>query len=314
MINRRLLRIKVLQVFYAYSKRSGDSLQSAEKELLHSIIKTFELFYSLLYLLTDLSDYAAGRIELARNKKIPTLEDLNPNTRFIDNAFINDLKENEKFRRTVELRKINWVQYPELVKNLFGFIIKSEDYQQYMTMPETSFEEDKKFVMTLFSNYFAVSEELDSVLEERSIYWNDDLVFCIEMILKTIKQSKKGAIRLPDEVFKNKEDKDFAITLLRKAIQQKGSYLDLIERFAENWDVERIALMDILIMELAINEMVEFPEIPVKVSLNEYIEISKQYSSSKSGTFINGILDKITAHLRAEKRIVKKGKGLLGEK
>ena len=313
MVNRRLLRVKVLQVFYAFTKKGNDSVNAAEKELLFSIEKSWELFYFLLYLLIDLGDYAASRIEISRNKKIATHEDLHPNMRFVQNLFIEELRKDSEFQKIVQGRKINWVQYPELSKKLFQTIIDSEDYLNYMASGKNSFDEDKAFITVLFSKYIAGLEDLDQALEERSIYWNDDLIFATEMILKSIKKSKPGKLDLPDHVFKNEEDKQFAIRLLRKSILSMDQYRDLIDTYVENWDVERIAMMDVLIMILAINEMVEFPEIPVKVSLNEYIEISKLYSSNKSGLFINGILDKITSQLRKDKIIIKKGRGLMGE-
>jgi len=205
MINRRLLRIKVLQAFYAYTKRGGDSMNSAEKELLHSIDKSFELFYLLFCLVIDLCDYAASRIDIARNKNILTYEDLHPNTRFVDNLFIEELRQNKNFQKIVQDRKINWVQYPELPKKLFQHISKSTDYLDYLKLPESSFTEDKKFVTLLFSRFIPVFDDLDQALEERSIYWNDDLPFTIEMVLKMIKKSKPGNFMLPSHVFKNEE-------------------------------------------------------------------------------------------------------------
>ena len=313
MVNRRLLRIKVLQVFYAYTKKGSDSLNAVEKELLFSIEKSWELYYFLLYLLIDLSDYAASRIEISRNKKIATYEDLHPNTRLVRNLFIEELRNDSRFQKIVQDRKINWVQYPELSKKLFKALVDSKDYLNYMKLDKNSFDEDKAFITLLFTKYISGLEDLNQALEEISIYWNDDLIFATELILRSIKKSKPGKLNLPDGVYKNEEDRQFAIRLLRKSILNTDKYRDLIDAYVENWDVERIALMDILIMVLAINEMVEFPEIPVKVSLNEYIEISKLYSSNKSGFFINGILDKITAQLRKERKIVKKGRGLLGD-
>ncbi len=314
MINRRLLRTKVLHAFYAFEKRGGEKLDLAEKELFHSIEKMFELYYLLFLLLIEIADYSKSRIDLALQKRKPTEEDLNPNTKFIDNWFIRELRENKTFKEVIEKKKISWVNYPEVVRKLFQVILASDDYQDYMKNPAGP-NEDKKFIIKIYSNYIAASEDLYQCLEEQSIYWNDDIEFTLSRIVKSIKNSSPGNIPLPkmDEIITNKDDRNFSKNLLRKAILKHTDNKKLIEKYVENWDVDRIALMDILIMELAITEMVAFSDIPVKVSLNEYIELSKIYSSNKSGTFINGILDKITENLKKEKIIVKKGKGLIGE-
>lgn len=315
MINRRLLRIKVLQAYYAYTKRGYDSIKVTEKELLHSIEKSFDLFYYLLLLVVDIVEYARSRIELAKQKNILTYEDLHPNTRFIDNWYVKKLQEHTTFMKIIDNKKISWVNYPELIRNLYQSIINSGDYNDYMGRSESSVNEDKNLLITLFTNHILVSEDMYQNLEEQSIYWNDDVEYVISMILKTISKSSPGKLALfsGEKIFKNEEDKEFVLRLLHKVILKHKDYKELIKIYAENWDIERIALMDILIMELAIAEMVEFSQIPVRVSLNEYIEISKTYSSNKSSVFINGILDKITHRLKKEKVIVKRGKGLVGE-
>ena len=314
MINRRLLRTKVLHAFYAFEKRGGEKLDLAEKELFHSIEKMFELYYLLFLLLIEIADYSKSRIDLALKKRKPTEEDLNPNTKFIDNWFVRELRENSTFKEVIEKKKITWVNYPDVVRKLFQVISASDDFQDYMKNP-TGPKEDKKFIIKIFSNYIAASEDIYQCLEEQSIYWNDDIEFTLSRIVKSIKNSSPGNIPLPrmDEIITNIDDRTFSKNLLRKAILNHIDNKKLIEKYVENWDVDRIALMDILIMELAITEMVAFSDIPVKVSLNEYIELSKIYSSNKSGIFINGILDKITENLKKEKIIVKKGKGLIGE-
>lgn len=314
MINRRLLRTKVLHAFYAFEKRGGEKLDLAEKELFHSIEKMFELYYLLFLLLIEIADYSKSRIDLALMKRKPTEEDLNPNIKFIDNWFVRELRENSTFKEVIEKKKITWVNYQDVVRKLFQVISASDDYQDYMKNP-TGPKEDKKFIIKIFSNYIAASEDIYQCLEEQSIYWNDDIEFTLSRIVKSIKNSSPGNIPLPrmDEIITNNDDRIFSKNLLRKAILNHIDNKKLIEKYVENWDVDRIALMDILIMELAITEMVAFSDIPVKVSLNEYIELSKTYSSNKSGIFINGILDKITENLKKEKIIVKKGKGLIGE-
>lgn len=314
MISRRLLRIKVLQAYYAYEKKGGDKLNLAEKELFYSIEKTFDLYYLLFLLIVEIGDYSKSRIELARQKKKPTTDDLNPNTKFIDNWFVKELGNNSLFSEVIAKKKITWVNYPEIIRNLFKVVKASDEFEVYMDKP-TDLIDDKKFIIKLYANYIAASEDLYQCLEEQSIYWNDDVEFAISRIIKTIKKSVPGNIPLPNinEIIASDDDRKFAANLLRKAVLNHNRNRELIEKYVENWDVDRIALMDTLIMELAITEMIEFSDIPVKVSLNEYIELSKIYSSTKSGVFINGILDKITQNLKKEKIIVKKGKGLIGE-
>ncbi len=315
MINRRLLRIKVLQTYYAYIKRGRESLPLAEKELKHSVEKAYDLYFFLLLLVVDIVDYAQLRIELARQKKMPTQADLHPNTIFIDNLFIAELRKHPAFIKQIRERKISWSKYPELIKKLYHVIYQSESYTDYMDQADSGWEEDKKFISNIYTTVIALSEDLENSLEEQSIYWNDDLEFILGMIIKSIKKTKPGKLFIfaGDQIYKSPEDKKFTFELFRQVVIKGNDYKALIEKYLENWDIERVALMDILIMELAITEMVAFPEIPVKVSLNEYIEIAKDYSSKKSGTFINGILDRITGHLKEQKLIKKKGKGLIGE-
>ena len=314
MINRRLLRIKVLQVYYAYVKKDNASLNSGEKELLHSIEKSFDLYYLLLLLIIDIVAYAESRINLALHKKMPSYSDLHPNTVFIDLWFVKELSTSPSFNSVIDRKKLSWINYKAIIKKLFLIITESNDYQSFITKDNKP-EDEKAFLIRIYSDIIAKSEDLSQCLEEQSIYWNDDMELAISDIIKTIKRSMPGNILLPvgDKMFKNTEDKAFAIKLFHKTILHQKENKALIEKQVENWDVDRIALMDSLIMELAITEMIEFPEIPIKVSLNEYIELSKWYSSNKSANFINGILDKITVRLRESKTIVKHGKGLIGE-
>ncbi len=313
MINRRLLRIKLLQSFYAFTKRGNDSLPNAEKELLHSIEKAFDLYYFILLLAVEIVDFAEERIEMAKHKKMPSSEDMHPNTRFIDLWYFKELRENEFFKKGTT--GLSWVNNPELARSLYRSLLASDVYSDYMESESHGLREDKKILLHIFIDIIAPSEELCQVLEDQSIYWNDDSAFVISALVKDIKGSVPGKLKLPDPgfIFKEKDDESFVRELLRKSVLYRDEHKKLIEKYAKNWDIERIALMDILIMELALAEIVGFSNIPVKVSLNEYIEISKTYSSKKSANFINGILDKIITQLRLEGKIKKEGKGLIGE-
>ncbi len=315
MISRRQLRIKTLQSLYAYYTTGREDMRRSEKELHYNIEKAYELYHYLLLLLIDVVLYAESRIEIARNKRIPTHEDLNPNTRFIDNRLIDQLRNNDHLLRFVEQHKLNWVNHPELVKEVYTRLIESEEYEDYMNTEESGYAEDKRLVTFIYTHIVFSSERLDSIMEELSIYWNDDLEFITSMIVKTYKKFKEddGPDKPLMELYKNKEDSDYVLKLYRQTIIHHDEYVEYIKRNTRNWDLERIAFMDILIMQIAIAELVSFPSIPTKVTLNEYLEISKFYSTNKSNIFINGVLDKVVMQLKEEKLILKKGRGLIGE-
>lgn len=315
MISRRLLRIKVLQVAYAYFKSDIDTLAKSEKELFYSIGKTYELYLSIFMLITELARYARQRIDLARSKLSPTFDDINPNTRFVDNQMILHLEGHGQLNSLLQTYKISWMKNPELIRELYNQLISSGFYKSYMDEDESSWQSDKKFILQMLNELIIVSESLDQVLEERSIYWNDDLEFTVHMAEKSLKKySGPDGESIPVfSLFKDEEDREFVTKLFHNIVMHHEEYEKMIDQHTRNWDVERIAYMDILIMELAIAEILENESIPTKVSFNEYIEIAKYYSTEKSSNFINGILDKIIQQLKAENRIVKKGRGLIGE-
>ncbi|UCG27225.1 MAG: transcription antitermination factor NusB [Bacteroidales bacterium] len=315
MLSRRLLRIKILQSLYAHYKSQEPSLAQSEKQLFFSIEKTYDLYHYLLLLIIEIVDYAESRIELAKKKKIPTSEDLNPNTRFIENKLVRQLKDNVQLITHLKKTKLSWVNYPELIKGLFMKITESDDFKRYMSDDKTDYDKDKRIIARLFTYHIVFSEELYSILEEQSIFWNDDVQFVINMIVKTTKKFREetgtGNPLMP--MYRNPEDKEFVKRLFRKAIIHEDEYIKLIEKYTTNWEIDRIAFMDILVMQLGIAEIIEFQDIPTKVSFNEYLEIAKFYSTPKSSHFINGILDKVIHQLKKDKIIVKKGRGLVGE-
>jgi N utilization substance protein B len=315
MISRRIIRTKVLQVLYAYYTSTDKTLDNAEKELFFCIRKSYDLYHYLLTLVIELADYAEQRIEIKRNKHQPTHEDLNPNTKFISNQVIQQLRENRQLQTYIQQLKLSWANNPELIKDLYNFLVESEFYQAYMTDDNRSFLGDRKFIEKVFTQIILVTEDLYDVLEEQSIYWNDDMEFVVSMITKTLKKFNPhtGSDQRLMPMFKDQDDRDFAKDLLRKAIINHDELRDLIKEHSRNWDLDRIAFMDILIMQLAITEFIWFPSIPTKVTLNEYIELSKFYSTEKSRNFINGILDKTLKDLKKSGKITKAGRGLIGE-
>jgi N utilization substance protein B len=315
MISRRILRIKILQLLYAYFQNAETSLDKFEKELFFSIRKTFDLYHYLLLLIVELADYAAARIEIARQKKIPTREDLNPNTKFIDNAVIHQIRMNRQLNRYLQSTKLSWLNSPELIKKLHNRIRMTQFFKDYMEDVNRDYEKDKKLIIDIYINEIVNFDQIYQTLEEQSIFWNDELEFVVSMIAKTIKGFRENDLEDAQlmQLFKNEEDQEFVKNLFRKVILHKEENQQLIESFTENWDIERIAFMDFLIMEMAITEAVEFPSIPTRVTINEYLEIAKYYSTEKSSVFINGLLDKIFKHLKEKKKIVKTGRGLIGE-
>ena len=315
MVSRRLLRIKTLQICYAYLKSSEQSINQAEKELFFSIQKSYDLYHYLILLILDVVDFAESRIELAKQKRMPTPEDLNPNSKFIDNKLIKLLNYNLELKKYLNDQKLSWVNYPELIKNLYNEIRESELYKNYMLSDSNGFNEDKKFISDIFSKIIINYEPLYQNLEEQSIFWNDDIEFVIGMIIKSFRSFKASSdenVKLMP-LFKNEEDRDFVKKLFRKTVLNHKENEKLISKFIKNWDVERVAFMDIIVMSLAVTEIIEFSEIPVKVSLDEYIEIAKFYSTQKSNIFINGILDKMVEYLKKEGKIKKAGRGLINE-
>ena len=315
MVSRRLLRIKTLQICYAYLKSSEQSINQSEKELFFSIQKSYDLYHYLLLLIIYVANYAESRIELGKQKKMPTQDDLNPNEKFVENRLIKQLNDNLDLKKYLNEQKLSWIKYPEMIKNLYLEIRDSEIYKKYMSSETRGFNEDKKFITDVYAKIIYNYEPLYQNLEEQSIFWNDDIEFIIGMIIKSFRSFKLASdenVKLMP-LFKNDEDKDFVKRLFRKVILNYKEYEELISQFIKNWDVERVAFMDIVVMSLAVAEMTEFSEIPVKVSLDEYIEIAKYYSTQKSNVFINGILDKIVDHLKEEGKIKKIGRGLIGE-
>ncbi len=315
MINRRIIRTKVLQILYAYYSSDDKSLSKAESELFFCIGKTYDLYHLLFLLVIEIADYAERRIEIRKNKFKPSADDLNPNTKFVCNKLLSMLRDNRQLNAYIKQKSLSWVNYPELIKNLFLFLTESDFYEEYLADQNSSFIEDKKFIEKVLTKIILITEDVHDVLEEQSIYWNDDIEYVISMISKTIKSFtfNAGPNQPLMPLFKDIDDKNFAKELLRKSVINHEELRGMIKEHSRNWDLERIAFMDILIMQLAISEFLYFPSIPTKVSLNEYIEISKYYSTDKSRNFINGILDKTLKDLKTKGLIQKAGRGLVGE-
>ena len=307
MINRVLIRLKIVQIIYAYYQNGGKNLDTAEKELFFSLSKAYDLYNYLLLLMVEVTKQANKKLNAAKNKLIPTKEELFPNTKFVENRFIAQLEVNKQLLDFAGNQKKTWANEADFVKSLCEQIMESDIYKEYMASETSSYEEDREVWRKIYKKIIFNNAELDQVLEDQSLYWNDDKEIVDTFVLKTIKrfEEKNGAKQelLPE--FKDDEDQDFARRLFRRAILNSDYYRHLISENTKNWDLDRVAFMDVIIMQIALAEVLSFPNIPVSVSLNEYVEIAKLYSTPKSGGFINGTLDGIVNQLKKENKLTK---------
>lgn len=312
MLSRRLLRVKVIKNVYAHLQCESDNVTLSEKNLSASIDKAYELYFQMLTLAPELVRYAEQRQEIGRNKMLPTYEDLHPNRKFIENKVIARIAECEAIANFNHKHSLSWSAYPELIKNIYNALCEEEFFKRYMESSDRSWREDATLVADIYLNLLEEFDMLETVLEEQSLLWSDDLGYILTMVARTVtsmKESHEQIKLLPK--FKSDEDLDFAKKLLRDSIVGFERNRNLIDLYAKNWDVERVAMMDNIILAVAVTEAESFPSIPIKVTLNEYIDIAKYYSTPSSSTFINGVLDRITSKMVEEGKIVKTGKGLL---
>ena len=307
MINRVLIRLKIVQIVYAYYQNGGKNLDTAEKELFFSLSKAYDMYNYLLLLMVEVTKQAERKQSAAKSKLLPTAEELYPNTKFVDNRFIAQLEVNKQLLEFSETQKKTWENESEFVKSLCEKIMDSDIYKEYMASETSSYEEDRELWRKIYKRIIFNNPELDQVLEDQSLYWNDDKEIVDTFVLKTIKRfdEKNGAKQelLPE--FKDEEDQDFARRLFRRTILNADYYRHLISENTRNWDLDRVAFMDVIIMQIALAEILSFPNIPVSVSLNEYVEIAKLYSTPKSGSFINGTLDGIVKILKEDNKLTK---------
>lgn len=307
MINRVLIRLKIIQIVYAYYQNGSKNLDSAEKELFFSLSKAYDLYNYLLMLMIALTDYARKRMDAAKAKLKPTKAEMNPNTKFVENKFITQLEINKQLTDFAENQKKTWNNNQDFLKELYEKIIETDTYKEYMASEDYSYAADREVWRKLYKTLVFNNESLDQLLEEQSLYWNDDKEIVDTFVLKTIKRfdEKNGANQTLLPEFKDEEDKEFARRLFRRSILNSDYYRHLIAENTKNWDLDRIAFMDVIIMQCALAEILSFPNIPVSVSLNEYVEIAKLYSTAKSGGFINGTLDGIVHQLIKEGKLSK---------
>ena len=314
MLNRRHLRIKVLQILYAFFQSEEENILKAEKELLSAVERMYDMYLFMILTLPELKRAGLNRIEEQKKKMRPSEEDLNPNMKFVQNVLVDAIEGSNELTKLSESRKVNWLgaESQEIFRKLYLSILESEVYFEHMNNDAVGLEEDMQFALQLFKSEIANSELIQYFFEEKSIYWADDLDLCCSMAMKTMKTWTAGKSFEVMPLYKeNDDEKEFIVNLLRKTIQMNEENESLITELTQNWELDRIAKMDIILLKMGLTELQTCSSIPTKVTLNEYIEISKFYSTPKSNLFINGVLDKAIIQLTKDKKIVKIGRGLI---
>ena len=314
MLNRRHIRTKVMQVIYALKRSKEINVASEEKFLQSSMENMYDLYLLLLSLLVKVHEKAKDQQEKSQQKHLLTSEDLNPNMKFIKNELLVQLSDSLVLKNTLEKHKIsNWELDNEYVEVIFRAILESKIYTTYMEAEVVSYKKDRQFVVDLFKEVIAPNEKLYNYLEDRNLTWIDDLPVVNTALVKLLNKSKQENSEnfFTPHLFKDDDDKEFGVTLLKKTIENLDSYSEEISLKTQNWDKDRIADIDFVLLQMAICEFREFPSIPTKVSINEYIEIAKEYSTPKSNVFINGVLDKIVKEYDENKTLNKIGRGLM---
>ena len=314
MLNRRHIRIKVMQTLYAFNGTEGDDLKKDEKFLLQSLESMYDLYLIIMSLFVEVHKKAEDHITKTQKKFLATNEEKNPNLKFVNNQVLVLIKDNASLKNELEKRKLNyWYLDFEYVDILFKAILESSIYADYMKTKVSNFNEDKNFLIDIFSEVIAPNDKLYDYFEDKKLTWMDDLPIVNTSILKLLKKVKP---KVPETYFtpnlyKDLEDRDFAIDLFRKTILNHSKFSEEISEKTTNWDSDRIANLDAVMLKMALCEFQKFPSIPIKVTINEYLEIAKEYSTPKSSIFVNGILDKIVKEYSEEGKYPKSGRGLL---
>ena len=307
MINRSLIRLKIVQLMYAYYQNNDKSIDTAEKELLFSLSKAYDLYNYMLLLMVSVSRHAYKQVEeKEKMNKIGHIDEI-VSHRFADNQFTAQLEANKQLQEFVETKKKSWNNDIDYIKKLYADILQSEYYQEYMQMEEVTYADDREVWRKIYKNIIMKDERIDDILEEQSLYWNDDRDIVDTFVLKTIKKfsPENGANQELVPEYRDMEDQEYAIRLFRRTIMNDEYYRSLIGRCVKNWEFNRLAYMDVIIMQIAIAELLSFPQIPISVTINEYVEIAKWYSTPKSSGYVNGIIDSVAKMLKKENKLTK---------
>ncbi len=318
MLYRRHLRIKALQALYSFYTGGTDDLVKGEKELLNSISKVYELFIWQLSFMVEVKRFATMRLEENKKKYFPTEEDLNPNLKFINNRVLNYIEDNEDFKRKEDLFKVNWGDEQNMIRKFNKEMRESEYFKKYMNNGKDSLEDDKIFMIKFIDLQLSQYDLLQAFYEEKSVYYTDGYNLVTLLLLKfvdTLSAKNNAHTPLP-EIYKENpaqsdDDRKFLRKLYRKVILEDNELNDILKTRTKNWDYNRIPLMDLLLLKMAVIELTEMPTVPVKVTLNEYIELTKYFSTIKSKTFVNGVLDKLIRDFKEVGKIKKLGRGLV---
>lgn len=306
MINRKLIRVKIVQLTYAYYQNGHHNMDTAEKELLFSLSKAYDLYNYLLGLIVAITQEERRRVDIAtRCAEREGTE--TPSQRFAFNKFATQLEENKQLNLFMEDKKMSWENDVEAVRKLCGQIEQSPLYQEYMMSDAEDYETDRELWRRIYRTLIQGNEDLDAILEEKSLYWNDDKEIVDTFVLKTIKRfdpaNKADQELLPE--YDDTEDREYALKLFRSTILNADTYQRYMSETSRNWNFSRLAYMDVVLMQIAIAEMLTFPNIPISVTINEYVDLAKLYSTPKSGGYINGMLDAIARHLVDTGRLLK---------
>lgn len=312
MLSRRLIRVKVFKILFGRIVAGSDSLIGAENELIASCEKTLDLYCFMLRLPVALKKVAQARIEAGLKKFQPTPQEANPNRKFVENKFVGLLEDDVKFLKFCESRGLSWQEYETFVKKLYLAISSREYFIDYMQNEQRSMKEDCALLRNIFEQELEDNEDLEDILEELSLFWIDDLGYVLNSILKNMNIiARNGSVAIP-EVFQNEDDKVYAIKLLTQSLVKYDEYSKLISEFVSNWDMERLVATDLALIVMGITEAVTFETIPLKVTINEFVDISKYYSTANSRIFVNGLLDRMLQKMYKDGKIVKTGRGLVG--
>jgi len=315
MLSRRHLRIKVMQALYAYQRSEGDALAIGEKFLLQSVERVYDLFIHELSLLIELRKAAIRRMDDGRKKHRPTQEELSPNLRFIENPVLLQLEQNAVLSAHIAKRKIDWTDHSELIRKTFVSILQDGEFIAYMDAPAPNYRDHRRMVQYIFDHYLISNDDFEFVFEEKSIFWVNDFEQVGGMVARTFhdfREDSEDGGPLPALYTDPEEDRQFMLDLFRKTATHNADLNKIVAEKTKNWDTDRIAAIDILLLKMAICEFLHLSSIPTRVTMNEYIEIAKEYSTPKSKVFINGILDKALADLKESGMVKKAGKGLIG--
>lgn len=318
MLTRRDIRIKVMQAVYGFMQSDNNRLDAGEKKLIESIDRIYTLYVWQLSFILEIAAFSRRRIEENSQKMLPTYEDLNPNLRFVNNRLVLALESNRDYQTLSSKAKTNWTLQEELIRKFYNTLRETEGYQAYMAQEKCTFEDDRNILLLMVRDLMVNFELLQSMYEEMDIHWVDDYDTVLLLLERTIKGWKAGSdeyTRLPSLIKETIEGEDhdmlFARKLYKKVLLNYSKYDEIIAAKISNWEFDRVARVDIILLRMAVCEFLEFPSIPVKVTINEYIDISKIFSSPKSKQFINGMLDKLAIHFREEGTLQKVGRGLI---